>query len=406
MSRNWTLSGTGLGLFLIALGVGYFTDLATGSAWLYQVFRFYPVLAILLGLDYILSGYRASSAIHPPQGWIVTVIILITIGGLTAAIVPRMFRDHLEFRGFDHHFMWSVNGARSEREIEKSYSLPSKVKTLRIENNAGEIRIEPSRTGSVTVNALIRIRAANAGELKAYADSVALSGETAGDEFRIRIMSQKTGADTDPAHITTDLRVTVPNGVTVTVVNSLGDVRIDSIAADLHVQVASGTIHVERAGGNLTAVSDLGSIEVGTVAGDARLTASAGEIRAKLIQGAAILENSLGGVKIDACDGPVKARLRSGGLTVNFRKITGPGDLEVDFGSAVIGLPQDARCAIDAATSMGDIHSDFPLAVKKEVAQASAKGELNGGGPLVRIKTSSGSILLRKASYRPYEETI
>lgn len=398
MNRNWTLSGTGLGLFLIALGIGYFTDLATGSTWLYQIFRFYPVLIILLGLDHLLGGYYGSSAkIHPPQSWIMTVIILITIGGLTASIVPRIFRENMDFRSFNWHYHWIGNNFKSEREIEKRYPLPPSVKTLKIENNSGTIWIEPSTSGTVTVNAVIRVRASNSGELKSYADAVDLSGEKTGDQLRIKLVSKQTGADPDPAHFSSDLQVNVPAGVSVTVINSLGDVRVGSIAADLRIEVASGTIHVERAGGNLDALSDLGSIEVGTVGGDAHLTASAGEIRADLIQGTATVESSLGGVKLDACEGPVKARLRSGSLTVNLRKITGPSDLEVDLGSAVIGLPQDARCAIDAATSMGDIHSDFPLAIRREVAQASANGELNGGGPLVRIKADSGSIQLRNA---------
>jgi hypothetical protein len=56
MPRNFNLSGIGLGIYLLGCGISYTLhqtcNINVFSFW----FRLYPVLAILLGLDFILAN--------------------------------------------------------------------------------------------------------------------------------------------------------------------------------------------------------------------------------------------------------------------------------------------------------------------------------------------------------------
>ena len=51
---------------------------------------------------------------------------------------------------------------------------------------------------------------------------------------------------------------------------------------------------------------------------------------------------------------------------------------------------------VDAHTSGGRINADFPLAIKGEISKNELKAELNNGGPELYLRTSGGSIYLKK----------
>jgi hypothetical protein len=51
---------------------------------------------------------------------------------------------------------------------------------------------------------------------------------------------------------------------------------------------------------------------------------------------------------------------------------------------------------VNAKTSGGRVHTDFKVALSGEISKRSMKGEMNGGGPELYLRTSGGSIYLRK----------
>ncbi|HEX3047162.1 MAG TPA: hypothetical protein VHY08_20580 [Bacillota bacterium] len=102
MRRGFTLSGLGLGIFFVALGLAFFSDSSSGTSYFGTVFRFYPLLAILLGLDYVLNSINQSGIIKRPEGWVATLIIIITLCGLTITTVPKLLgNDWKEMADFD-----------------------------------------------------------------------------------------------------------------------------------------------------------------------------------------------------------------------------------------------------------------------------------------------------------------
>jgi hypothetical protein len=63
-------------------------------------------------------------------------------------------------------------------------------------------------------------------------------------------------------------------------------------------------------------------------------------------------------------------------------------------GSVSLRLPQDIAADLDAHTGDGRIDSDFPVTVSGSslTDSKSVRGRLNGGGPLLEIRTGDGSI--------------
>ena len=63
---------------------------------------------------------------------------------------------------------------------------------------------------------------------------------------------------------------------------------------------------------------------------------------------------------------------------------TGSGSIELWTGSAALTL--------DAETGSGSIHSDREMTTQGDSEHHHVVGKINGGGPLVRAETGSGSI--------------
>ena len=104
-------------------------------------------------------------------------------------------------------------------------------------------------------------------------------------------------------------------------------------------------------------------------------------------------------------DSPVKASTSDGGITAWFvspPKSSGTCDLQSSAGDIVVHMPRDLAVTIDAEVARGNEHRvivdpAFPLHVSYDDSSHGARtvraeGSLNGGGPLVRLRTIDGNI--------------
>jgi DUF4097 and DUF4098 domain-containing protein YvlB len=180
---------------------------------------------------------------------------------------------------------------------------------------------------------------------------------------------------------------------------SSGDVELRDIEADsLTVDASSGQIQIER--GTLD-----GGLDVENTSGRVTVTGvSASSYR---------LGSSSGVVSLDGCSGPVTVRTTSGniniegGTAVQLEVETSSGGLKFSGSLAAEGshsirsisgdvhliLPDDAAFDLDVETTSGDIDTDFAVEMTK-FSEHRVAGKVNGGGPTLAIKTSSGDVAL------------
>jgi hypothetical protein len=101
----------------------------------------------------------------------------------------------------------------------------------------------------------------------------------------------------------------------------------------------------------------------------------------------------------------MNAETGAGGITAEFMTMNGKfsdSTLETGVGDIVVYLPSDLKvsvhASIDVATSKDAIHSDLPgIRIQSEGTdygprEMSAEGNLNGGGPMLKVHTSTGKI--------------
>jgi DUF4097 and DUF4098 domain-containing protein YvlB len=187
-----------------------------------------------------------------------------------------------------------------------------------------------------------------------------------------------------------------------------GSVRIDSGAQDAVVETGGGGIEVRQCAGHVKVSTGGGSVDLSDIGGPAQIETGGGSIRLTSAKGHVHAETGGGGIELYGVPS-AGAETGAGGITVKLVNTGGErrdSDLETGAGDITVYIASDMAINLRASVDMGNGHritSDFPeIRVRSEGDQWSktltADGALNGGGPLVKVHTSSGDICIKRAS--------
>jgi hypothetical protein len=171
-----------------------------------------------------------------------------------------------------------------------------------------------------------------------------------------------------------------------------GSLRISRIGAEVHARTGSGSIELDSVRGNVKASSGSGSIHATGIAGG--LVASTGSGDVKLEQTAAgdvEVQTGSGTVELSGVKGSVRVSTGSGTIRAQGEP-AGPWRLHTASGRVTVHLPEQAAFDLEAHTSSGRIESTLPITVQGSISPRELHGKVRGGGSLVELSTSSGSI--------------
>ena len=181
-----------------------------------------------------------------------------------------------------------------------------------------------------------------------------------------------------------------------------GEIVIDEVAGPLRALTAAGGIRVLFAGDTVVANTAGGSIEVRQARGAVKAESGGGSIqvgaasgvRCETGSGGIRLENVSGSIRAATGVGAISAQLLAGALFSESALTTGLGDITVLIPSK---LAVTIRAHNLSVQSGRHIISEFPgLAIRLEDGMAVAEGALNGGGPVLRLTGSGGTIFIRR----------
>ena len=167
-----------------------------------------------------------------------------------------------------------------------------------------------------------------------------------------------------------------------------GNIHVDRAGALVSARTAGGRIEVQQASGIVLADNSGGSIHVGSAPG-VRLASAGGSIR---------LRGSSGALRAATDVGSILAELASGVRLQDSMLSTGAGDITVY-------IPSNLALTVKALNESGPggrIVSEFvEIPVRHAAAetarqQVEAEGALNGGGPVLRLTSASGTIYLKR----------
>lgn len=187
-----------------------------------------------------------------------------------------------------------------------------------------------------------------------------------------------------------------------------GSIRIDSGGEGAIVQTGGGSIEVRQCAGVVKVSTGGGSVDLSDLGGPADIETGGGSIHLTSAKGHVHAETGGGGIELYGVPS-ARAETGAGAITVKIVNTGGErrnSDLETGVGDITVYIASDVAINVRASVDMGNGHkitSDFPdIHVGSEGDQWSksltADGSLNGGGPLLKVHTSSGNICIKRAS--------
>jgi len=168
--------------------------------------------------------------------------------------------------------------------------------------------------------------------------------------------------------------------------NVSGNIEVDHALSTVEAHTGEGLIEVNQAGGEVIADTRGGSIQIGSARG-ARCESAVGAIRVK---------NASGPLNVQTAMGSILAELIAGSRLEDSLLVANSGDITVL-------IPSRLSLSVMARNDSGAnprIQSDFPEVHAKSFGFSHpptvAEGQINGGGPVLRINVEAGIIYLKK----------
>jgi len=295
-----------------------------------------------------------------------------------------------------------------------------------IEGGWAYIRVAPPRAGSsgadLTVNAPRALRQilaeTNGGNVQASDFDGNLEARSAGGKIGVDRIRGRGDLRTAGGNI----EVGTVNGV-LRCASGGGDIRVENAGAAVNIETAGGEIVIHQAGGAVQASTGGGNIRVERAAASVVARTAGGLIQVQQAEGPVTAESSGGAIQVNSAHG---VRCESAGGAIRLRNVGGTvrafansgsilaelagsaladSVLTTNAGDITVLIPSNLAVTVEATNDSGGagrINSDFPQIRARtngasEAGPLVAEGALNGGGPMLRVNVTGGTIYLRRA---------
>jgi len=277
---------------------------------------------------------------------------------------------------------------------------------INVPREMDEVKVETDGGGVSTAGITGRVAAQSGG------------GDIRLDDIGGTISAETDGGGIDVGNAASDVSLHTGGGP-IKVNSAKGKIEADSGGGSVTVisgsqgavlETGGGSIRVERCAGKVKATTGGGSIELGDIGGGAEMETGGGSIRLNSAKGPVRAETGGGSIELNGVPS-ARAETAAGGIIAKF--VAGNGErndseLETTAGDITVYLAPNLNISVRASIEVAnghEIRSDFPdIKVTTEGGDygpktVTAEGSLNGGGPVLKVRTTTGDITFRRASH-------
>jgi DUF4097 and DUF4098 domain-containing protein YvlB len=289
--------------------------------------------------------------------------------------------------------------AKITRTVEKTFSVQPGGH-LTAATQGGDITIRTGDTATVQVTAKQVIRASTENEADELLANLELKLEQQGNDVTAtaKYEKNKAGFNWGQIPVTVSFTIVVPRQYDLQLNTSGGDIAVADLTGKVRARTSGGDLNFARIDGDLDASTSGGDVFLREGTARTKLSTSGGDVVVERAGGPTEVSTSGGDITLNAVKelisantsgGDIKAVL-TGPLSQNTTLSTSGGDIRVT-------LPKGTGLRLDASTSGGSVDaSGLTITIEKGGSgKHSLVGAVNGGGPLLKVRTSGGEIKVR-----------
>ena len=408
--------------------------------------HWWPLLIIFWGAIKLYERTVASRSGQPSTspisaGEISLVLGLLCLLGIVAGVdvIKNKFGD------------FPVRGDRFDFDLSLKPQLVPADSRITVRNGRGDISVRSGDDSQIHVDGKKNIKAWNETDAEHIAFAISFEIAKNGDGYEVR----PTNSASD-SRARVDLDISVPKSAAVTVRNERGDVSVSEMSKPVVINTTRGDVDVHDTAGDVTIDTGKGDVKVSDTKGSVKISGHGGEINVSSATGGLTIDGEFFGpiradkiskgvrfvsqrtdltltqltghletgsgnleiadapgnltlrtnsydISIENAGGKLKVDNRNGNVEVRF-SVPPKEDIEITNSSSPItlSLPESSSFDIVADCHSCDIDSEFS---SDSLKQTSSGGDSHlegkygkGRGPKITLKTSYGSISIRKTS--------
>ena len=415
--------------------------------------NYWPVLLIFWGVIKLLEHQKAqregTRAAGIGGGGIV-LVVMIVVFGLIATQLERVnwsgLRDNINIDDGDFNGIFGQNYNFNDH-LEQDFPAGA---TLKVLDTRGAISVHASDDNKITVVVRKRVGAENQNDADKYNTETKPTITTIGGLVTVDAKAEGAGDHS----VETDLDISVPRKVPVTIISKRGDVNLVGREGTIDISAQHSDTSIEDVVGNVKVSQEKGSVKIEQVTGDvhvqgrvnevsvadikggvqlegefqesvklARITKTvtfkssrtdmefsriegnldldSDELHAEQITGPLRLTTRSKNIRLDDVSGDVRLQNDNGAIEVGMRSL---GNVQIDSrnGGIQLSVPDKAGFRLDARTRDGEIQSDFPeLKINNDDRESKASGSVGNASSHVVLNNEHDGIEIRKASALP-----
>jgi DUF4097 and DUF4098 domain-containing protein YvlB len=437
------------GLLLLFVGLLLLLHNYRGLDVFTVIGHWWPLILIFWGAVKLYERMAASRAGDPGSATITAGEVFLVLGMLSLlgiVVAVDYGRENIP-----RHFGELGNSFEFDLEVAPK-TVPADARIM-IRNGHGNITVRPSDEPQIRIAGKKNAKAWNEEDAQKAADKVNVEIVQNGDGYDVRPIGPGAGE----SRVSLNLDLEVPKKAALTIRNDKGDIAVTDMTKPVSVTNGTGDVEIRGTGGDVSVDTRKGDIKVSDTKGNVKIAGHGGEINVSgatggltidgefygsiradkvakgvrfisqrtdltLSQLAGHLEASPGNLEIydapgnlslrtqdditlENPGGKVKIDNRKGNVDVRFSFVP-KEDIEITNASAgiTLSLPESANFEIAADCHSGDIDNEFQSdSLKQTSGSGSGDSHLegkygNGRGPKITLKTSYGSISLRRTS--------
>lgn len=309
-----------------------------------------------------------------------------------------------------------VMGQAAEDALTKSLAVPANG-TLVVDIDFGNIEVTSHSSNEVQIDVhrkvTLRTEAAETAFLAERPIVVNTDGSTV--TVRARKPGKRVGWNWGGSKLEGKYVIKVPaafaaelhtQGGKIEVKNLAGGVKSNTSGGSLSFHGIQGGIDGDTSGGSIQVEDSVGTLKLDTSGGSIRLDGGSGTVKAETSGGSITIKNfkgdasadtSGGGITFEKVQGELKGSTSGGSIKASTEALVEKEiRLETSGGGITLSVPEKSAFELDAATSGGGVTSELTVEGAGKPQRSSLKGAVNGGGKLVKLRTSGGSIRIKK----------
>lgn len=240
----------------------------------------------------------------------------------------------------------------SDETIEKVSVQDAKSFTaLKVSRSSDDVTVTGWSSDTISATASLSIWANSSDKATQIGQDLQFSWATTSTTAELLVTSDKS--DQELAHLR-EMEIRAPSRFGLTLETSSGDIKAMNMIGDLDLTTSSGTV----------TAATVGRVIVNSSSGDVNAVCGRG----------ASLDLSSGDVSLDV-------------TSIDFEGIT----VSTSSGDVALRLADSARVTFDLSTSAGDISVNYS-GTSTSTSDGDLRLDVNGGGKIVHLETSSGDI--------------